>query len=98
MTHIASVTSVAAPAAQTLFLVADSKEACGVEVFTHKLVAALAANESGHVLYPVSGRWRDLPAAMDRVAPAERVVFGLPLVAWKRVIVVPLLLLLTAAV
>ena len=98
MSHVASVTSLAAPATRALFLVADSREACGVEVFTRKLVAALAAGEGGCELYPVSGRWRDLPAAMARVAQAERVVFGLPLVAWKRVLAGPLLLLLTAAV
>jgi glycosyltransferase involved in cell wall biosynthesis len=98
MSHVASVTSLTAPATRALFLVADSKEPCGVEVFTRKLVAALAADEGGCELLPVNGRWRELPSVIARVARAERVVFGLPLVAWKRVLLVPFLLLLAAVV
>jgi glycosyltransferase involved in cell wall biosynthesis len=97
MSFAASETAVpAANATRTLFLSAGSKEPCGVEVFTRKLVAALGAAEGE--LYPVSGRWRDLPAAINRVVRAERIVFGLPLVAWKRVLLAPFLLLVAAVV
>lgn len=84
----------------TLFVVSQSGEPCGVEVFTHKLVAALQLAEpsSAYAALHVTERWRDLPRVIARTARAERVVFGLPLVAWKRTLLIPLLLLLTAFV
>jgi glycosyltransferase involved in cell wall biosynthesis len=84
----------------TLFLSACSDEPCGVEVFTGKLAAALAASapDVGYELLPVSGRWRDVPALLRRVAQARRIVFSAPLVAWKRMLVMPLVLLALAFV
>jgi glycosyltransferase involved in cell wall biosynthesis len=111
-TQIISGTSFPLTAAVTrarkraLFLASRSDEPCGVETFTRTLVAALAARdhdagqeggqEGGYELVPVSGRWRDVPALLWRIARADRVVFGFPLVAWKRMLVVPLVLLLFA--
>ena len=87
---------------RSLFLSARSQEPCGVETFTRTLVAALAvpdhdaAQAVAYKLVPVSGRWRDVPALLQRIAQADRVVFGFPLVAWKRMLVIPLVLLLFA--
>src|ERR1019366_8697709 len=91
---------------RSLFLSARSQEPCGVETFTRTLVAALAARDhdaaqetaqaAAYELVPVSGRWRDVPALLRRIAQADRVVFGFPLVAWKRMLILPLLLLLFA--
>jgi glycosyltransferase involved in cell wall biosynthesis len=87
---------------RSLFLSARSQEPCGVETFTRTLVAALAvpdhdaAQAVAYKLVPVSGRWRDVPALLQRIAQADRVVFGFPLVAWKRMLVIPLILLLFA--
>jgi glycosyltransferase involved in cell wall biosynthesis len=70
-----------------------------VETFTRTLVAALAARDHDAATYElvsVSGRWRDVPALLHRIAQADRVVFGFPLVAWKRMLVTPLVLLLFA--
>jgi glycosyltransferase involved in cell wall biosynthesis len=73
-----------------------------VETFTRTLVAALAARDhdavqaAAYELVSVSGRWRDVPALLHRIAQADRVVFGFPLVAWKRMLVIPLVLLLFA--
>src|SRR5262245_45182872 len=77
------------PRGGSLFLITPSREACGIETFTRKLVAALAASDpaAGDELLAVSGRWRDLGTTLGRVARAERVVFSLPLVAWKRMLV-----------
>src|SRR5947208_16529795 len=61
-----------------LFLTTNGAEPCGVEIFTRKLVAALAAGapDAGCELMPISGSWRDLPATMLRIARAHKVVFS----------------------
>jgi glycosyltransferase involved in cell wall biosynthesis len=89
---------------RALFLASRSAEPCGVETFTRTLVAALAARDhvagqdggqdAGYELVAVSGRWRDVPALLQRIGQADRIVFGFPLVAWKRLLVIPLVLLL----
>jgi glycosyltransferase involved in cell wall biosynthesis len=87
---------------RALFLASRSDEPCGVETFTRTLVAALAARDhaagqdGGYELVAVSGRWRDVPALLGRIAQADRIVFGFPLVAWKRMLVIPLVLLVFA--
>lgn len=83
---------------QSLFLSACSNEPCGVETFTRTLVEALGSSDRDgrYTLAAVSGSWREVPSLMRAVAQADRVVFGFPLVAWKRMLLVPLLLLLFA--
>jgi glycosyltransferase involved in cell wall biosynthesis len=85
---------------QCFLLLTPSKEACAVEIFTQKLVSALQAHypHEGYEMLPVSGRWRDLPFIFRKIADADRIVFSLPLVAWKRMLVTPLLILLFATV
>lgn len=85
---------------RSLFLSACSREPCGVETFTRTLVEALAQSDpqGRYTLGAVSGRWRDVPELLRRIAQADRVVFGFPLVAWKRLLAIPLLLLLCAKV
>jgi hypothetical protein len=83
--------------ASSLFLSAESSEPCGVETFTRTLVERLSEGDrDGSMLVAVSGRWRDVPALLRAIARADRVVFGFPLVAWKRMLVVPLILLVFA--
>jgi glycosyltransferase involved in cell wall biosynthesis len=86
----------AATKAPCLFLLTSSDEPCGVETFTRTLEGALASSDpdAGYELLSISGRWRDLPAMFRRIAQADQVVFSLPLVAWKRMLVIPLVLLL----
>jgi glycosyltransferase involved in cell wall biosynthesis len=86
--------------ARCLFLLTPSAEPCGVETFIRTLVAALAARDgdAGYELLPVSRRWRDLPATLRRIMQADEVVFSFPLVAWKRMLIMPLVLLLFSAV
>jgi glycosyltransferase involved in cell wall biosynthesis len=99
-TRVISSTSMplagAATKARCLFLLTPSGEPCGVETFTRTLAGALASSDpgAGYELLAVSGRWRDLPATLRRIAAADQVVFSLPLVAWKRMLLIPLLLLL----
>jgi glycosyltransferase involved in cell wall biosynthesis len=96
-------TSVAVPAAKAaperrLFLLAQSKEECGVESFARLLVDALQKDypDEGYAVLAVSGRWRDLPSVLGKIANADEVVFSVPLVAWKRVLLLPLVLVLFA--
>lgn len=69
---------------------------CGVEIFTRRLADALSDPVGDYVPLAVSGRWRDLASVLREVSRSRHVVFNFPLNAWKRMIVQPLLLLLTA--
>jgi glycosyltransferase involved in cell wall biosynthesis len=88
----------AAAPARCLFLYTRSDEPCGVEIFTRTLAAALDVDDadSSYELLSISGRWRDLPGILRRIAGAGRVVFSFPLVAWKRMLIIPLVALLFA--
>jgi glycosyltransferase involved in cell wall biosynthesis len=95
--------SAAAPATgpvrqHCLFLLTPSKEECGVESFARLLVSALQDDDpdDGYAVLAVSNRWRDLPAAFRKIAAADQVVFSVPLVAWKRLLLLPLMVLLFA--
>ncbi len=90
----------AAPRRGSLFLLTPSKEACAVEIFTQKLVRAMQLRypDQGYELLTVSGRWRDLPSIFRKNADADGIVFSLPLVAWKRMLLIPLLILVFATI
>ena len=83
-----------------LFLLTPSKEECGVESFARLLVSALQNDypDDGYAVLAVSSRWRDLPAILRKIAAADQVVFSVPLVAWKRLLLLPLVVLLFARV
>lgn len=85
--------------ATTLFALTPSAEPCGVETFTRVLLGALAGREParGYAMLPLTGRWRDLPRLTGAAAYCRHIVFNFPLVAWKRMILAPLLLLGAAA-
>jgi glycosyltransferase involved in cell wall biosynthesis len=81
-----------------LFLLTPSKEECGVESFARLLVSALHSDypEDGCAVLAVSSRWRDLPAVFRKIAAADGIVFSVPLVAWKRLLLLPLAVLVFA--
>ena len=81
-----------------LFLLTPSKEECGVESFARLLVSALQNDypDDGCAVLAVSSRWRDLPAVFRKIAAADQVVFSVPLVAWKRLLMLPLVVLVFA--
>ncbi len=83
-----------------LFLLTPSKEECGVESFARLLVSALQNDypDDGYAVLAVSSRWRDLPAVFRKIAAADQIVFSVPLVAWKRLLLLPLVVLLFARV
>jgi len=81
-----------------LFLLTPSKEECGVESFARLLVGALQNDypDDGYAVLAVSSRWRDLPSVFRKIAAADEIVFSVPLVAWKRLLLLPLVVLLFA--
>src|ERR1700723_2350180 len=83
-----------------LFLLTPSREECGVESFARLLVSALQNDypDDGYAVLAVSNRWRDLPAVLRKIAAADQVVFSVPLVAWKRLLLLTLMILLFACV
>jgi glycosyltransferase involved in cell wall biosynthesis len=83
-----------------LFLLTPSKEECGVESFARLLVSALQNDypDDGYAVLAVSSRWRDLPAVFRKISAADQVIFSVPLVAWKRLLLLPLVVLVFACV
>lgn len=81
-----------------LFLLTPTQEECGVESFARLMVSELQKNypDAGYAMLAVSGRWRDLPALFRKIVKADQIVFSVPLVAWKRKLVLPLAILLFA--
>jgi glycosyltransferase involved in cell wall biosynthesis len=81
-----------------LFLLTPSKEECGVESFARLLVSALHSDypDDGCAVLAVSSRWRDLPAVFRKIAAADQIIFSVPLVAWKRLLLLPLVVLVFA--
>ena len=52
--------------------------------------------DDGCAVLAVSSRWRDLPAVFRKIAAADQIVFSVPLVAWKRMLLLPLVVLVFA--
>ncbi len=78
------------------FVFTPTAHPCGVESFTRRLADALNDPAGDYGPLAVSGRWRDLPSLFGEVSRSRHIIFNFPLNAWKRMIVQPLLLLLTA--
>src|ERR1700760_2429401 len=70
------------------FLLTPSGEECGVESFARLLVNELNVDypSAGYGLLAVSPRWRDLPALLRQVRNADGIVFSVPLIAWKNLL------------
>jgi len=78
------------------FVLTPTRHPCGVEIFTRTLADALSEPAGDYAPLAVSGRWREFPSVLGEVARSRQVIFNFPLNAWKRMILQPLLLLLTA--
>lgn len=78
-----------------LSLVSAAPDPCGVEDFARKLAARFDARPGNdHASLALSGSWSDLHALWKASGEGDVVVMNLPLVAWKRLILSPLLALL----
>jgi glycosyltransferase involved in cell wall biosynthesis len=80
----------------TLFVFTPSAHPCGVETFARAMVEALREPPGRYAALAVSGAWRDVPTEIAAITRSQQVVFNFPLNAWKKLIVQPLLLLVTA--
>lgn len=69
-----------------------SKEPCGVEDFSRRLVAAASdLNDGNHyVTCDISSNWKSIAKTFWK---ADQIIYNLPLVAWKRMICTPLITL-----
>ena len=96
----AQATAVGRARERCLFLLTPSKEECGVESFARLLVGALQKDypDEGYAVLPVSGRWRDLPTVFRKILDADEIVFSVPLVAWKRMLLLPIAIALFARI
>jgi glycosyltransferase involved in cell wall biosynthesis len=79
-----------------VFLVSPSETPCGVETFARHL--ARSWNAAGHdaAQIPICGRSCEIPKVWRALTSAETLVVNAPVVAWKRVLFVPLLCLCLA--
>ena len=81
-----------------LFLLTPTGEQCGVEAFARLLVSELQKDypDDGFGVLAVPTRWRDLPAVLREVARADRIVFSVPMTAWKKLLLLPLAIMIFA--
>ncbi|MEA2839214.1 MAG: hypothetical protein QOF41_544 [Methylobacteriaceae bacterium] len=79
-----------------LFLVSHSKTPCGVETFARHLAKSCNAGGRTARQLPVSGQMRKLRDVWRALRSAEALVINAPVVAWKRVLLLPLLCILLA--
>ncbi|MEA2757439.1 MAG: hypothetical protein QOH65_52 [Methylobacteriaceae bacterium] len=79
-----------------LFLVSSSRTPCGVETFARHLARSwgVAGHEARQIA--ISGRTQEFPSIWRALINAEALVINAPVVAWKRVLIVPLLCVLLA--
>jgi glycosyltransferase involved in cell wall biosynthesis len=79
-----------------LFLVSHSKTPCGVETFARHLARSCnGVGRKAHQL-PVSGQMHELREVWRVLRSAEALIINAPVVAWKRVLLLPLLCILLA--
>jgi glycosyltransferase involved in cell wall biosynthesis len=85
-----------APRGFVVSLASPSQAPCGVEMFARGL--ARAAGELGldSRRVAVAGQWGDTPALWRALGGAAALVVNLPVVAWKKALLTPLLALLIA--
>jgi len=88
---------VADPAARSVvFLVSDSRHPCGVEMFERELARATEAQGMVASRLEVGRRWFDAWTLWRGLAHAHALVVSLPVVAWKKAFLTPLLALVLA--
>jgi glycosyltransferase involved in cell wall biosynthesis len=79
-----------------VFLVSPSETPCGVETFARHLARSWDSAGHGAAQIPVCGRFGEVVEIWRALASAETLVLNAPVVAWKRVLLVPLLCLCLA--
>lgn len=81
---------------KVLFLVSRSRAPCGVEMFARGLLKSCRAIGIDGCSYALAGRLREAPALWRASADISALVVNLPMVAWKRALLMPALALALA--
>jgi glycosyltransferase involved in cell wall biosynthesis len=81
---------------KVLFLVSQSKTPCGVEMFARGLLKSCRAIGIDGRSYALAGRLREAPDLWRASADIGALVVNLPVVAWKRALLMPALALAIA--
>jgi glycosyltransferase involved in cell wall biosynthesis len=79
-----------------VFLVSASETPCGVETFARHLARSWKAAGHDTAQIPICGRSGEIAKVWRALARAETLVINAPVVAWKHVLLVPLLCLCLA--
>lgn len=85
-----------APSLRMIALVSDARQTCGVESFARHLAAALVRTGARVEIAVLPGTLAGLLRLAGTFGPGDRILCNLPVVAWKRCILAPLLLFLLA--
>ena len=76
---------------RALFLVSPSTTPCGVEMFARRLARTWENIGCAENSVAICGRLRDIPALWRALNDVDALVVNFPVVAWKRVLLTPLL-------
>ena len=80
-----------------LFLVPDAGVPCGVRDYTSKLVSSLRQQPLGEAYEEVPVAPHHIGSAARRILRADTIVFSFPLLAWSRMVLLPIVLMLLGA-
>jgi glycosyltransferase involved in cell wall biosynthesis len=81
---------------RALLLISPSATPCGVETFARRLAEGRRAQSQPAQILAVSGRAHDLPALWRALRDADSLVLNFPVVAWKKMLLTPLVALIAA--
>ena len=81
----------------TVTLVSDAQRLCGIEAFSRRLSERLMTLEPDlHAMVPLPKSWADFQALRAQLRQCNTLLVSLPIVAWKRRLVAPLLAIVAA--
>jgi glycosyltransferase involved in cell wall biosynthesis len=83
---------------RTLFLVSPSRAPCGVEAFARAVAAQWPELGGEARLLAITGRAGDLAAIWSALADVDALVINVPVVAWKKALLTPLVALVLALI
>lgn len=84
------------PTGPFCFLVSPTTQPCGIEMFERELARSLAAQGADTRCVTLGGTGRDIAALWPALGKAQALAVSLPVVAWKRVFLSPLVALALA--
>jgi len=81
-----------------LFILTPNDKKCGIEDFACVALSNLQRfhPDQGYAALVVSGLWRDFPSVVRKIVRAKQIVFNVPLLPWRRLVVLPISIALIA--